>query len=171
MWCAVSFSVYLLMFMDKYLEGSIYNNSYAEGAAGIFAAIIGTRLYTNLGMRNMYLFSYSLTLLGGILIYMLESERIQLPPYYLSSFVEGSITKTPKLRHLAVTKAVDYLVPKLAFISKFGLQLAFLCTYTASFSNDRIFPADRRTSAIGQCQLIGRTLTIFASEVTELPKP
>lgn len=76
MWCAVSFSVYLLMFMDKYLEGSIFNNCYAEGAAGIIAASIGARMYQKMGMRNMYLFSFSLALLGGIIIYLLESEKI-----------------------------------------------------------------------------------------------
>lgn len=59
----------------------------------------------------------------------------------------------------------------MTFIAKFGVHLAFLCTYTASFSNDKIFPVSIRTSAIGQCQLIGRMLTVFASEVTELPKP
>ena len=49
--------------------------------------------------------------------------------------------------------------------------MAFLCTYTASFSNDKIFPQSVRTTAIGQCQFIGRMLTVFASEAIELPKP
>lgn len=171
MWSAVSFSTHMLTFMNKFLEGSIFTNYYAEGVAGALASALGAKLYQRLGMRNMYLFSFSLALVGGIMIYLLESERLQLPPWYLASFVEGSITKTPKLRRIAVTKAVDYLVPQLTFLSKFGLQLAFLGTYTASFSNDKIFPPERRTSAIGQCQLIGRSLTVLASEATELPKP
>ena len=171
MWCAVSFSCHMLTFMNKFLEGSIYTNSYAEGVAGALASALGAKLYARLGMRNMYFLSFSLALAGGIMIYLLESERLQLPPWYLASFVEGSITKTPKLRRRAIAKAVDYLVPKLTFVSKFGLQLAFLSTYTASFSNDKIFPPERRTSAIGQCQLVGRSLTVLASEATELPKP
>lgn len=171
MWSAVSFSTHMLTFMNKFLEGSIFQNCYSEGVAGAIASALGARMYSRLGMRNMYLFSYTLALSGGIVIYLLESERLQLPPWYLASFVDGSITKTPKLRRVAVTRAVDYLVPKLSFVSKFGLALAFLATYTASFSNDKIFPPERRTSAIGKCQLIGRTLTVLASEATELPKP
>ena len=171
MWSATSFSCNLLTFMNKFLEGSIYTNSYAEGVAGALAALIGGKLYTRLGMRNMYLFSFTLAFIGGLFIYLLESRTLHLPPWYLSLFVDSSIDKAPKLAKIAFKRALDSIIPKLTFISKFGIQLAFLSTYTASFSNDRIFPAEKRTSAIGQCQFIGRLLTVLASEVTEMPQP
>ena len=67
--------------------------------------------------------------------------------------------------------AMSYLVPKLAFVAKFGIHVAFLCTYQASFSDETIFPAHKRATSIGFCQLFARSLTILAPEVTELKKP
>lgn len=158
--------------MNKFLEGTIYMNSYVDGFAGSLASFIGANLYRNIGMKRMFILSFSLAAIGGIMIYALEARQVQLPTWYLASFIDGQLTdKTPKLRKIAVTRAVDHLVPQITFIAKFGIHLAFLCTYTASFSNERIFPSSIRTSAIGQCQLVGRMLTVFASEVAELPKP
>ena len=163
MWCASSFSSYLLNFMNKYLEGSIYTNNYAESIAGGLACIIGAKAYSKLGIRLSFALAFSLGLFGGILIFLLESERIQAPLFVLEMF-DGPI----KLRKEA---ALDYLVPKLIFFSKFGIQFAFISTYQSSFGNDRIFPPERRATAIGQCQLIARGLTILAPQVTEMPKP
>jgi hypothetical protein len=41
MWSGASFSHYLLNFLNKYLEGSIFQNNYFEGVAGIIATGIG----------------------------------------------------------------------------------------------------------------------------------
>ena len=49
------------------------------------------------------------------------------------------------------TKAVAFLVPKVTFIAKFGIGLAFLFTYQASFSDEELFSADVRATAIGTC--------------------
>ena len=172
MWSAVSFSEHMLKFLNKYLEGSIYINSYIDSFAGALANAIGAKLYSKLGMKRMYFLSFSIALIGGFIIYALESGHFEPPSWYLVTFVDGPLTpKTIKLRKIALNRAIDHLVPQIMFIAKFGVNLAFLCTYTASFSNDKIFPASIRTSAIGQCQLIGRMLTVFASEATELPKP
>lgn len=150
MWCAVSFSCHMLTFMNKFLEGSIYRNSYIDGFAGALASFIGTHAYIKLGMRRMFIISFTLAIIGGFMIYSLESGKVQLPTWYLASFVDGHLTdKTPKLTKKATIRAVDYLVPQITFIAKFGVHLAFLCTYTASFSNDKIFPSSIRTSAIG----------------------
>jgi hypothetical protein len=152
MWCAVSFSCHMLTFLNKFLEGTIYRNSYIDGFAGALASFIGTHAYLKLGMRRMFIISFSLAIMGGLMIYSLEARKVQMPTWYLESFIDGHITdKTPKLRKLAMTRAIDHLVPQLTFIAKFGVHMAFLCTYTASFSNDKIFPSSIRTSAIGQC--------------------
>lgn len=50
-WSACSFSSYLLNFMNKYLEGSIFENNYAEGLAGGLATIVGASLYSRVGMK------------------------------------------------------------------------------------------------------------------------
>lgn len=41
-WSAASFSTFLLNFMNKYLEGSIFQNNYAEGFAGVISVAIGS---------------------------------------------------------------------------------------------------------------------------------
>jgi len=99
---------------------------------------------------------------------MLESGRYIPPIWFLEMFVESH---SPKLRKIALRKCLDYLVPKLTFMSKFGVLLATFCSYTASFTDETIFPAEKRASAIGTCQMFARFLTILAPEVTELRKP
>jgi len=163
MWSASCFSNYLLNFLNKYLEGSIYLNNYYEGIAGLFATAVGASLYSKLGKRYAFIISFAFALIGGILIYLLEAGTIDIPQNFLLTF-SGS----PKVRH---TKAINYLVPKVTFLAKFGISLAFLCTYQASFSDETTFPTAVRSSAIGTCQFFARGLTILAPEITELPSP
>ena len=51
MWSASSFSNYLLNFLNKYLEGSIFMNNYFEGIAGISAVLFGAQIYSKLGKK------------------------------------------------------------------------------------------------------------------------
>lgn len=67
------------------------------------------------------------------MIYMLESGRVNFPETFLASF-----SGTTKVRKL---KAVAYLVPKVTFLAKFGIGLAFLFCYQASFSDETMFPS------------------------------
>ena len=86
MWSSSSFVSYLLVFMNKYFEGSIFTNNYIEGIAGILAAQIGGHLYAKFGMKKSFIFSFSLSLIGGILIYLLESQHMGIPLYFLTKF-------------------------------------------------------------------------------------
>jgi hypothetical protein len=113
MWTASSFSSYLLNFMNKYLEGTIYENNYAESIAGGLACIIGAKIYSKLGVRASFILAFSLGLLGGLAIYMLESGQVSPPLWLMSGF-----TGTMKQKKI---KALDCLVPKLIFFSKFGI--------------------------------------------------
>lgn len=83
MWSTVSFCGYLLTFMNKYLEGSIFTNNYVEGLAGGLSVIIGASLYKKLGMRRALVFSFGLSLIGGGLVYLLEADAIDLPTFFL----------------------------------------------------------------------------------------
>jgi len=83
MWCAVSFSCHMLTFMNKFLEGTIYRNSYIDGFAGAVASFLGANLYLKLGMRRMFIISFSLATIGGVMIYSLEAGQVQLPTWYL----------------------------------------------------------------------------------------
>lgn len=163
MWSASSFCCYLLVFLNKYLEGSIFVNNYYEGVANLVSVACGATIYARFGKKNSFMVSFALAMLGGTLVYLLESDHVAYPEAFLASF-SGS----PKARRL---RAVAYLVPKVTFIAKFGIGLAFLCCYQASFSDETLFPSEVRATAIGTCQFIARGLTILAPEICELPVP
>jgi hypothetical protein len=63
------------------------------------------------------------------------------------------------------------MVPRFIFIAKFGIIFGFLCNYQASLGDDTIFPAEKRATCIGQCQLVARAVTVLVYEIAELPKP
>ena len=64
MWTVTSFSFYLLVFMNKYYEGSIYVNFYLDGASGIVGNCLSAIVYTPLRMRWSFIISTSITLFG-----------------------------------------------------------------------------------------------------------
>jgi hypothetical protein len=56
-------------------------------------------------------------------------------------------------------------------ITKFGIGAATLASYSACFSDDKIFPADKRVTAIGICNIVARCITILAPQVNEMRVP
>lgn len=91
----------------------------------------------------MFKVSYILAIIGGISIYLCESEHMPIPNFYLNRF-DGS----NKMKYI---HAIDALVPRFAFISKLGIYLGMVCVYQASFTNDKIFRADGRSTCVGTC--------------------
>lgn len=79
MWTASSFSSYLLNFLNKYLEGSIYQNHNNECIAGLIAITFGAQLYSLLGKKKSFLLAYGLAFSGGIIIFLLESGILVFP--------------------------------------------------------------------------------------------
>lgn len=72
-WSATSFNNYLLNFMNKYLEGNIFQNSYCDGLAGITSALVGAQIYKNYGKRKAFAFSFGIALASGVVIYLLQT--------------------------------------------------------------------------------------------------
>ena len=74
MWTISTFSFYFLLFMTRYLEGSIFVNFYLEGAAGIIGASIAEIFYYFFYMRISFFITTSITLIFSIilLIYWME---------------------------------------------------------------------------------------------------
>lgn len=113
MWTAQSFLYYLLNFMNKYLEGTIYENNYAEAFSGLIAILVGSYIYSAIGKKYTFILAYTLGLLGGIVIFLLEAGIVRLPDSYIDGF------KGPhKVRE---EKAVNAIVPRITFILKFGI--------------------------------------------------
>lgn len=84
MWSAASFSNYLLNFLNKYLEGSIFDNNYYEGVANILSILIGASVYARLGKRKSFIIAYALCILGGVCIFCLETGSVTIPEFYLA---------------------------------------------------------------------------------------
>ena len=73
MWSAASFCTYLMMMLNKYLEGTIYMNYWLEGLAGLLGNFIAIRVYEELGLRSAFIVSMGITLFGASLIYLFEA--------------------------------------------------------------------------------------------------
>lgn len=79
MWSMSSFCCYLLNFLNKYMEGSIYSVFYIEGCAGSLAIVVGSSVYRKAGKKLAFLFSFGCALISGFGIFSLESRLIRLP--------------------------------------------------------------------------------------------
>jgi hypothetical protein len=79
MWGTTSFTSYLLLFLNKYFEGSIYQNNYLECASGIIACYCGSNLYAMYGKKGMFTIAWSLTLIGAVMVFFIESGMFIIP--------------------------------------------------------------------------------------------
>jgi len=94
-WTAASFSFYLLMFMNKYYEGSLYVNQYLDGLAGVIGSTAALFIFGWFRMRWSFIFSTTNTLIGSILVLLFQQNYVSaefvtslgVPP---SSAPEGS---------------------------------------------------------------------------------
>lgn len=68
-----------------------------------------------------------MALASGVVIYLLETQSIDLPLFILGDF--------PGSEKAQYRRAVDSLMPKITFVSKFSIQMAFLFAYQVSFSD------------------------------------
>jgi hypothetical protein len=141
MWSVGGFGTFLMNFLNKSLEGTIFENSYVEIAATGTAAILASRVYAYLGMRWCFALSYIMCMIGGLLVYAAESNRLDV--HFVAASIGFHVTSKKE--------AMDILVPQFIFLSKLGINMAYMSTYTASFSDETLFPANLRATAIGQC--------------------
>ena len=167
-WTAASFGTYLLLYLNKYLAGTIYLNYYFDGIAGVVAYIIGKPLYQYCKIKNSFITSNAITIFGAIFILLFDGGYLS--PYFIDSlgcppsgYPEGS--EKDKKYHL------NKIIPWFTFTAKVGTHLTFSNAFQASFSDQRVFPLLKRATATGICNFVGRGLTIFAPLVAELDKP
>ena len=76
MWSSASFCSLLMLMLNKYLEGTIYLNVLIDGIAGILGTVVATPIYTHFKLRSSFLFSFGVTLIGGLLIFLFQSDTI-----------------------------------------------------------------------------------------------
>lgn len=127
-WTVASFSFYLLMFMNKYYEGSIYINYYLDGLAGIIGSVISLPVYAYLKIRWSFIISISLTLLGAIFLLLFQQG-------YISPHWVGSLMPQDKRSPYEEDSEEDreyylgYLIPAVVFITKIGVNFSFQNIY------------------------------------------
>jgi hypothetical protein len=169
MWSAASFNSYLMLFLNKYLEGSIFLNFGLEGLAGLVGACFASYIYGWLRLRRSFMVSYGITLTFGGLIFAFESGIFNPGLIYMLGLAHESPHPAESIasRNYYLAK----LIPYLGFATKIGINITWQNAYLASFSNPTIFPAAKKATAIGFCNFIARALTICAPLVAELEKP
>ena len=109
MWTAASFSLFILKYYTKYLEGGIFVNQYLDGLAGIVGYGVANPLYSVLRTQLSFILGYSVMLLGSILV--------------LCSTMD------------AFPAEKEIVMPWFAFIAKVGSHMVFSTAYLAGYSN------------------------------------
>ena len=84
-WTVSSFSFYLLLFMTKYYEGSIYINFYLDGIACLLGSTLSLISYNFLKTRWSYAISLSLTLIFVILVMIYQQDFAS--PHFVESLL------------------------------------------------------------------------------------
>lgn len=72
LWSVGIFDTYLMLTLNKYLEGSIYTNFYLEGFAGVVGSFCANFLLNALMLRNSTIVGSIVIILGGLLIWAFE---------------------------------------------------------------------------------------------------
>ena len=164
-WTTSSFGNYLLLYLNKYLSGTIYINYYYDGLSGIIGFFIGKFLYSNCRLKISFIVSYIISIIGGLGIFLFEAEIIS--PYAFgddpSPYPHGS--KKDKEWHLAK------IVPWFTLIAKIGATITCSNAFQATFGDPKVFPNLKRATAAGICNFVARFATIFAPLVAELDRP
>lgn len=153
MWTQASFNQFLLSAQMKYLEGNIFINFYIFGAAGILAVIIGGCVYSSYGLKFSFLISFSMSIIGSIGMLLIQTKTFNFENQLLRD------------------KFDENLMPVLILVLKMGIIMSFIVTTQVSFTDDRIFPSNKRNTSVGTCGMIARSITIVAPIVNEWPAP
>ena len=72
MWSVGSFVNYMLGFMNKYFEGTIFLNYYLDSFSGITGALLAVVLFKYFRIRWSYFISLTLAILGAIFILLFQ---------------------------------------------------------------------------------------------------
>ena len=167
LWTAATFGTYLLSYLNKYLPGTIFLNTYFDGIAGLIAYSVGKDLYAYFKLKVSFISSLTLAFVFTVFLYLLRIEAI--PPNwitYLGSPASDFEPGSPDDNEFHLQKQV----PWIAFFIKLGYHLT-LCFATLASCEASMFPLLKRATAIGICNFVSRLVAIFAPLAAELEKP
>ena len=121
-WSASSFSFYLLLFMNKYYEGSIYLNNYLDAAACLIGISLCILLYSTFKIRWYYIGSIVLTLIGGVFLLCFQQGYLS-PTWIKFAIVEKSPYEPESEQDREYY--MGYTIPFIVFVTKLGINITF----------------------------------------------
>lgn len=169
MWSVGIFDTYMMLMLNKYLEGSIYTNFYLEGLAGVVGSAFAEFTYSWLKLRDGTLVGCSVTIFGGLLIWAFEGGLFS--PNWVHKWGFSEKSPYPADSPDTTDFYLAVIMPYFGFFTKIGINIIVQNAYQGSFSNDTVFPITRRATATGVCNFFARGVTIFAPFVAEFEKP
>ena len=168
LWTNTVFSYNVLKFMTSKLDGNIFLNFYLDGASGLIGFSIAKPIYKHLRLRWTIFISVSITIFFLVWLFLFQGQ------YISSHWVQdagASESHYPEGSPEDNKHNLKYLVPIIVMFVKIGINVAFLGVYTASFTEDIIFPFYKRATSTGICQFLARSIAISAPLVAELDYP
>ena len=140
-WAVTSFTYYLIIFKLKSLPGNIFVNSAATSIANALGHLAALCLYKSMKVKRVMTFFFVIQVLGSLPI-CLQFEHGE---FYTEIFVPFAVL----------------------FVS-FGSAGQFCNLYLAHLD---LFPSVFASTTMGVCNIVARSVTIFAPLVAEIPYP
>lgn len=81
-WCVCSFGFYMLAYVLKYLEGSIFKNAYTSSAGEIIGKLSTIPLLRYISLRRVALIAFGMGALGSLLL-IIAGDNESLVPWIL----------------------------------------------------------------------------------------
>lgn len=148
-----SFDFWLINFQQEYLGNDIYLNFYVTGFVLIVSGQLVMFLFKPLGLRLMIQVSTSMMMVAAIFIILLQQRWL--------SFSDSD----------EEVELLNYCIPLTLLILSLSCQMGFCSIGQTVFQDERIFPFERKATAINIIIFISKIFTIGASFVNELNEP
>ena len=140
-WSITSFTFYLGKFQLNFVAGSIFRNSIFSSLADTVARPMGLLMYRKLNIKTSLGCLFAISTIGSF------------PVMFSENASEGY---------------KDYVVPICLFTMNLGSSATFGNLYMGHMD---LFPIVFSTTTMGICNIMARTLTVFAPIVAQIDQP
>ena len=121
MWSVGIFDTYMMLMLNKYLEGSIYTNFYLEGLAGVVGSAFAEFTYSWLKLRDGTLVGCSVTIFGGLLIWAFEGGLFS--PNWVHKWGFSEKSPYPADSPDTTDFYLAVIMPYFGFFTKIGINI------------------------------------------------
>ena len=93
LWTAGTFGTYLLFYLNKYLPGTIFVNTYMDGIAGVIAYGSGKDIYRYFKLKCSFISALTLAFFFTVFLYLVRIEAI--PANWIMAFGSSASSFPP----------------------------------------------------------------------------